>query len=199
MVSSVEAVKGRRQEHAESTRQALVDSATELFEERGYAGASIEDITARARVTRGALYHHFRSKQELFEAAFDDLAAELAGRVMLTAAAAPDPWSQLVTGIDAFLDAGLEPRYRRIALQEGPAALGWTRWRDINERHILAILHLTLETVVATGRIRSQRTEMLTRVLFAAMCEAARLVAEAEDQASARRDASELLRSLLGG
>lgn len=78
----------------------------------------------RARVTRGALYHHFKNKQDLFEAVFEELEARAAERVLSAALAQPDAWSQAVAGIDAFLEACLEPRYRRLALQEAPLALG---------------------------------------------------------------------------
>ncbi len=141
-------------------------------------------------MTRGALYHHFKNKQDLFEAAFEELEARVVERVLSAALAQTDPWSQAVVGIDAFLEACLEPRHRRLALQEAPLALGWKRWREINDRHFVGLLRTSLETLVASRAIKPQPLEMLTRVLFVALCEAAITAADAPDAAVGRRDAT---------
>lgn len=192
-------VKGRRQEHAESTRQALLDATAELVERDGFASTSMESIARRARVTKGALYHHFAGKQELFEAVLEDLAASVVARVLGQALAQPDHRTQLRAGLAVVLDACLEPRHRRLVLQEGPVALGWARWRAVTERHLLALLRQNVEMLVLDGRVTPTQVDMLARLLLAAVDEAALVIAEADDPEQARGDAGELLDRLVAG
>src|SRR5215813_8370072 len=97
-------VRSRREEYTESTRRALLDSAAAAFVERGYAEASLDEIARSARLTKGALYHHFSGKQDLFRAVFEEVEAEMIAAV-LRAGAEPDQWRRLLAGIRAFLDA----------------------------------------------------------------------------------------------
>jgi AcrR family transcriptional regulator len=190
-------VKSRREEYTEATRRALLDSAMALFEERGYAATSIEDVVRGARVTRGALYHHFRSKQELFEAVYEELERDIVDRIGASLGSHPDPWSQALAGIDVYLDACTEPRYQRIVLAEGPAALGYEHWRELNEHHSMGLVRAMLELLMDSGDIRRQPVELPARVLFSALAETGLAVAAAADRAEARRQAGELTRRLL--
>lgn len=194
-------VKSRREEYAEATRQALVDAAGDLFAERGYAGTSIEDIARGARVTRGALYHHFAGKQEVFVAVFEDLEARMVGALPVFDGA-QDPeavWEQVVGAFDAALDLCLDPRFQRIGLIEGPAVLGWQRWRELAERYDLGLIRDALTALTAAGLIRPQPVELLARVLFAALSEAALTIAASDDPPRTRAEAGALLRTLLEG
>lgn len=190
-------VKPRRQEYTEATRQALLDSAAALFEERGYAATSIEDVVRGARVTRGALYHHFGSKQELFEAVYDEQERAIIERIGATLGAHEQPLMQALNAIDVFLDACMEPRYRRIVLQEAPAALGYDRWRNLNEAHSMGLLRTMLEVLMDSGDIARQPLDMPTRVLFSALSETGLAIAAADDVNLARDQAGELTRRLL--
>src|SRR4051794_14422185 len=100
---------GRRNAEAKATRDALVGAALELFTKRGYSGVGTEEIVSRAAVTRGALYHHFKDKRDLFRAAHERVEADLVERVGARMKATGDPWEVLVTGTMAFLDACDEP------------------------------------------------------------------------------------------
>src|SRR5881398_3481078 len=120
MSAAPEGAKTLKEEHAEATRAALIASARALFAERGYAAVSIEEIVRRARVTRGALYHHFEDKADLFRAVF-----ERVQRLLDAASSQPDPARHLEVGCHAFLDACAEPDVQRIVLLDGPAVLGW--------------------------------------------------------------------------
>src|SRR5690606_9621457 len=106
-----------------------------LFAKSGYAAVSLEDLAARASVTRGAVYHHFDGKRGVFEAVLDTVHAEIASAVDAAAEAADSPWGQLVAGCHAFIDAANEPGVRRILLVDGPAVLGWQRWRELDAAH----------------------------------------------------------------
>src|SRR5258708_6372832 len=125
-------VKSRREMYSEATRAALLDEATTLFAARGYASTSLEDIASASQVTRGAVYHHFASKRALFEAV---LRAQEAGAVarITAAATAADPWEAATLALDAYLDQCCDPVYGRLVWLEGPAALGWHRWRVCEE------------------------------------------------------------------
>ncbi|MFG2006049.1 TetR family transcriptional regulator [Spirillospora sp. NPDC048911] len=189
-------VKSRREEYAEATRRALLDAGADLFAERGYAATSIEDVVREARVTRGALYHHFRSKQDLFEAVFEEVELGIVEKVVAAVAAQADPWSQALAGIDAYLDLCLEPRTQELALRQAPIALGWARWREIEERHALGLIRAQVEALVDAGLIRRRSTGMLSGILFGALIEAALAIGAATDRPRARREAGEILHTL---
>ena len=130
----------RRVEYSESTRQALVDSAVALFTEHGYAGTSLDEIARRARVTKGALYHHFGGKQALFEAAFDAVETNVVARLADVVSGPGSPWETTRAGLQAFLEVCLEPSYQRIVVQEGPAVMGWERWREAEEGYTFGVV-----------------------------------------------------------
>src|SRR5262245_35230686 len=109
-------VKGRKAAQSEQTRRLLLDVARDLFAERGYAGTATEEVVQRAGVTRGALYYHFRDKQDLFRGVVEDLEAANVRRFGEIVAAITDPWEQLHAGINAFLDACMDPAVQRILL-----------------------------------------------------------------------------------
>src|SRR6476659_1020373 len=128
----------RRQQYSASTKRALVDVAEELFTTNGYAATSLDAIVAAADVTKGALYHHFSGKQALFEAVFEDLEAEAARSIQDALKGAGDPWEKAMAGLRAFRDVVQQPTYRRVVIQEGPAVLGYTRFREQEERSTFA-------------------------------------------------------------
>src|SRR5262245_66667501 len=121
----------RREEYIEATRTALLDAAATAFAARGFARTSVDDIVRRARVTKGALYHHFKDKTAVFEAVFCQIEETLVRRVGEVSEKYTDPWERVEAGFGALLDAALEPKTRRIVFEEAPVALGWTRWRAI--------------------------------------------------------------------
>jgi AcrR family transcriptional regulator len=197
-VNGVDAIS-RKAENTAATRMALVAAARELFAERGYGATGTEEIVRRARVTRGALYHHFAGKEGLFRAVFADVDREVVERVVAAAGGTTDPWSRLVAGCLAFLDACLDPGVQRILLLDGPAVLGWTAWRELEGRSCLGLLRPALQTVIDAGLLSPQPVELLAQMLFGALTEAALLVARAADVPAARADAGACLVALLEG
>ena len=192
-------VKPRRQEYAEATRAALVDSARQLFVDRGYPATSIEDVVRSARVTRGALYHHFDTKMDLFIAVFEQVETETMDRLTEALGVIVAPWDAALTALDAYLDACLAPAYQRIILQDGPVALGWQRWRALDQQHSIRRLEQIIVVLIDAGELRPQPTALLARIICAAAGEAAFAVSENEDPAKARDQAAHLLRQLFGG
>jgi AcrR family transcriptional regulator len=193
-------VKRRSQaERSAATRGALVAAARPLFAQRGFARVGTEEIVRAAGVTRGALYHQFRDKEDLFAAVFEEVDAELAQRVSAAGAAvgASDPLGALRAGADAWLEACTEPEAQRIVLLDGPAVLGWERWREIGLRHGVGLVEAVLQAAIEAGQLEPQPVRPLAHVLIGAIDEAALYVATAADQAAALADVEAVLDRLL--
>ncbi|HEV2769989.1 MAG TPA: helix-turn-helix domain-containing protein [Solirubrobacteraceae bacterium] len=191
--------KSRRAEQTEATRRALVDAARALFAERGYADVATEEIVRQARVTRGALYHHFRGKEDLFRAVFEEINGELAERAAQGAMAAQDPWEQMRTGAHAFLDACLDPAVQQIALLDAPAVLGWETSRELDQQAGLGIAEAVIGAAMAAGAIQRGPLQPLAHLLLAALHEGAMLIARAQDVDAARDEVGRSVDLLLTG
>ncbi|CAN5525239.1 TetR/AcrR family transcriptional regulator [soil metagenome] len=176
---------GRRTqaERRATTRAALIDAARALFAERGFAGTGREEIVERAGVTRGAMYHHFGSKEQLFRAVYEAVEADVTNAVATAAAASQDPVAQLRLGALAFLDVAARPEVRRIVLLDAPSVLAVPVRRDLAERYGLGLVRDGLQAVMDAGAIAVQPVEPLAHLLLAALHEAATLVADGADRA----------------
>jgi AcrR family transcriptional regulator len=192
-------VKNRKAEQSELTRGALVDAARGMFSERGYAGVSTEEIVQAAGVTRGALYHHFKDKQDLFTAVVEQVEQEVLERVGAAAVTETDPWEQQRVAVGAFLDTCLDPAVQRIILTDAPSVLGLAAWRAIEARYGLALVRAGLQLVMDAGLIEQQPIEPLAHMLLGAMAEAGLLIAHADDAAAARAEVGESLDRLMHG
>jgi AcrR family transcriptional regulator len=193
-------VRSRKAEQSEATRAELVQVARELFAERGYAGVGTEEIVQRAKVTRGALYHHFRDKKDLFRAVHEQLEAEMAQRIgaQLAGEGGADPIELLATGARTFLDHTTGP-LARITLVDAPSVLGWVEWRAIDEKYGMGLVIAGLEGAIAAGAIREQPVKPLAHLLLAALGEAGMLIANAEDPKATRAEVEPPLLALLDG
>ena len=193
--------KGARAEQSGATRATLVAAARELFAERGYAGVGTEEIVRRARVTRGALYHHFEDKKDLFRAVHEELEAELAHTIgaQLAAGDLTSALDLLRTGVRTFLDACTDRAVARIVLVDAPSVLGWREWREIDERHGLGLVTAGLQGAMETGEIERQPVKPLAHLLLGAMGEAGMLIANSEDPDATREEVEPALLTLLEG
>lgn len=183
----------------QSTRAGLIRAARELFAERGYAGVGTEEVVARAGVTRGALYHHFQDKRDLFRAVHEQLEQELVESIGERIGGIEDPWELIVTGVRAFLDACTDPALRRISLLDAPAVLGWEEWREIDARYGLGLVSFGLRNAMERGLFAPRDVRPLAHLLIGAMTEAALMIANAPDPEAARREAEPPLLALLDG
>jgi AcrR family transcriptional regulator len=174
-----------RIEKGRATRERLIQAGRELFGARGYEDTSIGAILQAAGVTRGSLYHHFETKEALFDAVLDRVVAEIAATAAQAARAAPDPVASLRAGFAAWLRMALDPGVQRIALLDPPSVVGWTRWREIDEQHILGGLRATMRRLARQGRLPPGDVDLYAHMLLAAVNEAALLIARAEDPAAA--------------
>ena len=184
-----------------ATRAALVQAARPLFAERGFGGVGTETIVRAAGVTRGALYHQFADKTELFAAVYEAIEHDVAERIgrRIAAAGATDPVDVMTLGAGAWLDACAEPEVQRIVLLDGPAVLGWERWREIGMRYGMGLVEGVLATAIERGRIPSQPVAPLAHVLVGALDEAALYVARADDPAAASEEMRSVLARVIAG
>jgi AcrR family transcriptional regulator len=181
----------------EATRTALIAAARDLFAARGYAAVGTEEIVRRAGVTRGALYHHFPAKPDLFRAVYERVERELTERIVTEVPLVGDPVAVLRGGAAVFLDACLEPEVQRIALLDAPAVLGYQAWREIGGRYGLGLIQAALQSAIDVGAIPAQPARPLAHVLLGALDEAALFIARADDVAAARREVGETIDFLL--
>ncbi|MDF5755630.1 TetR/AcrR family transcriptional regulator [Spongiactinospora sp. TRM90649] len=180
-------MRNRKVEQGEATRGALVDAAIALFTEKGYADSSTGEIVTRANVTRGALYHHFADKEQVFRAALSAIEADIHDRVLAaTTAVGGDAAAGLRAGVDAFLDACLEPAVQRILLREGPSVLGWADPAYQSPRCARHLLTSGIEKAVETGMFAPQPAGPLSELLYGGLMRAGLVIAEADDPAAAR-------------
>jgi AcrR family transcriptional regulator len=188
-----------RGQRSEKTRRALIDAARSLFVSKGYFATGTEEIVAVAQVgTRGALYHHFAGKQDLFLAVFDQVQAELAASTRLNPH--DDALDTLINAMQQFLDASANnPDVQQIVLIDGPAVLGWERWRTLEGQYGLGAITAMLDAAVAQGAIARQATEPLAHMLLSAVDEAALYIANSTNRQLARRQARTSLKALVGG
>ena len=191
--------QGRKAARSEATRAQLIDVATRLFAERGYASVGTQEIVRRAGVTRGALYHHFTDKRDLFLAVFERLDGELVTGIAARVGGVTDPWEAMLAGMRAFLDACTDPTVIRISLVDAPAVLGWREWRDISASHGLGLVAAALQAAMEAGVLTRRPVLPLAHLLLAAMTEAGLMVATAADPAAARAEVEAPLIAVLEG
>jgi AcrR family transcriptional regulator len=184
-----------------ATRAALVGAARPLFAEHGFGGVGTETIVRAAGVTRGALYHQFTDKTELFEAVYETIEEDLVRRLdkRIAAAGATDPIEVMTLGADAWLEACGEQEVQQIVLLDGPAVLGWQRWREIGMRYGLGLIEGLITHAIEVGRIPPQPARALAHILVGALDEAGLYVARAEDQVAASEEMRTVIATLLAG
>lgn len=160
-------------ERRATTRARIIESATGLFIERGYHDTSIADILEVAAVSRGALYHHFGSKEDVFAAVFVSRSTDAVRRASQSVSVASSPLERLVEACTAWLDVVADPAFGRILLDEGPAALGWQRCRTLEESTSLGAMRRGVAAAVDSGEIRISSVAVTARLINAIVAEAA--------------------------
>jgi AcrR family transcriptional regulator len=196
----------KRVEQGQATRARLVEVATRLFAERGFDGTSVEAVLDAASVSRGSLYHHFASKEALFEAVFQAVEDRIGQEILTTAAAVAgaleDPMICLRHGSLTWVKLAGDPVVQRIVLIDAPAVLGWERWRELEEQHALGTIKFAMQGAAEQGRVQPELVDVYAHMLLATVNEFALMIARADDQAEATRTAEravdEVLTKLLG-
>ena len=189
----------RRSENAQATRRALVREAQRLFARRGYAAVSLDQICARARVTKGALYHHFKDKRDLFRTVCKELEASWVAKALAIASAEPDPLGRLQLGCQASLDGCLDPTVQRILLLDGPAVLDVDELRQLEAERGFGLMRVALKDAMESGQLEAQPVEPLARLIMGALTEASLAIARDRDPAGARAQIGKTLERLIEG
>lgn len=188
-------------ERSATTRTALITAARGLWAQRGYAAVGTPEIAAAAGVTRGAMYHQFADKADLFLAVAEAVEADLTQRLgdEVAASGARDPAAALHAATDGWLAACEEPEVRQILLLDGPVVLGWAEFRDMTQPHGLGLTEALLQAGMDAGMLTARPARPLAHVLIGALDEAAMYVATADDRAVARAEVARVLHELLDG
>jgi AcrR family transcriptional regulator len=191
--------RGRKEDQSARTRAALIGAARLLFADRGYSQTGTEEIVQVAGVTRGALYHHFADKRDLFEAVYTDLQNELRDRIVAAARIEPDAptWERIRRGVHAYLDHSMEPTVQRIVLIEAPAVLGWQRWREIDSEYALGLLKGALAGARNEGLLVDADPDTLAHLMLGVISEASQVIAGADNVAAARGEVGKEVDHLL--
>ncbi len=192
-----------RQENSEATQAALRAAGRRLFGAQGYDASAVGALCAEAKVTSGALYHHFGDKKGLFAAVAEELdtaLVTLAGQVSSKALqAGKSPWDAFIASVDALLDAGMDPAGRRIGLVDAPAVLGADGWLAIRERHGLGAMVATVEALQSMGELAPGDSRRLARIILGLLYGAIEALPDEPARAKAALSATkELVHTMLG-
>lgn len=179
----------------------MIRAARELFGQHGYGAVSTIAVAEAAGVSRGALYHQFSEKRELFEAVFEDLERDLVEVIGAAVAESQshDPLAGLIVGCLAWLQASTAPEVQRIALLDGPAVLGWSLWREIELRHTIGRVENALAGAIAAGRIRTQPVRPLALIIVGALDEASQILAHSDNAAEDTPAIRAVIEQLIAG
>jgi AcrR family transcriptional regulator len=181
----------------EATRGQLIAIARRMFADRGYEDTSIEAVLREAEVSRGSLYHHFASKEALFEAVAEDVETSVGEQTLAAAGGSDGPVAALRAGFLAWIRLAGDPVVRRILLIDAPSVLGWERWRSMEEQHALGLIRAVLQVIAEEGKLRPELVGTLAHVLLASVNEVALLVARSEDQEAAMQAGTDAIDELL--
>jgi AcrR family transcriptional regulator len=196
---SAEPPSSLRAEQVAQTRAALTAAGRSLFGERGFAATSVEDLAQEARVTTGALYHHFPTKKALFESVFEQLHVELLSESAAAAAGSEAGVAQLLRGSEAFLDAVLRPDIARILIIDAPSVLGIARFTELDERHAVGATVSVIEAAVRAGVLAVDDPETVARLWMGVLTRGGLLIASSADPAVTRDEVARALKTLLSG
>jgi AcrR family transcriptional regulator len=192
-------MKSLREEHAQATRDAILAAARKLFTAEGYDSSSIDEIAAAARVTSGALYHHFHNKREIMRAVFALLEAELKDRVTAASSGAKSPTEAMRRSLRALFDACLDDDIRSIVFEQAPRVLGWEEWRKIDAEYATGLLLDLLSGLRQEQRIGSYDDNVVASLFLAALAEAALQIARNRNKPQLRRQCEGILEAFLRG
>ncbi|MEL6665430.1 MAG: helix-turn-helix domain-containing protein [Pseudomonadota bacterium] len=173
-----------------ATRAAILNSAVSLFGEAGFEATTTEQIAVRAGVAKGSIYHHFKSKRDIFEAAFEAVSSNIVTAMIENALPSDDTIGTLVQSMRQFFNLCAEPVTSRILLQDGPAVLGFEGWRRLDALHFGGLVTAALSSAMDAGAIRQQPLGTLSQILLAGIQAAA---IDCAAQADFERAASEYL------
>jgi AcrR family transcriptional regulator len=189
-----EETKDARAAQGAATAKTLRRQARKLFTKKGYSGVNTEELVESARVTKGALYHHFANKKEFYAAVVEDVEQELVEKLE-AAGASGKPWDRLLAMCRAYLDACRDPSLARMLVLEAPVVLGWKTWCNLEQKYEVAAFARCLGQAGAL----SEPAETLAQVILGALTTGARVIATSADPEKARAEVERTIERLLAG
>ncbi|MEI7216606.1 TetR/AcrR family transcriptional regulator [Pectobacterium carotovorum] len=163
----------------EETRATLLATARKVFSERGYADTSMDDLTAQASLTRGALYHHFGDKKGLLAAVVEQIDAEMDERLQAISDTAEDAWEGFRRRCCAYLEMAREPEIQRIVLRDARAVLGGAS--PDSQRHCVESMQRLIDNLIRQGVVADADPQALASLIYGSLAEAAFWIAEGEE------------------
>ena len=188
-----------RSQHAEATRRAVLTAARSLFGAKGYAQTSVDEIADAARVTKGAVYHHFAGKEALFRAVYDEAEGDVYERVVAAGDPQVPPVDQIVAMVNVYLDAALDQEIRRITLIDGPTVLGHEPDPSAEQRANVEAVRVFIATAIEHGQIADLNPGVLTDLIGGLAWVGALLIARASDPGVTRAELGKALDAMLRG
>lgn len=187
----------KQAERRAATSEAILTAARRLFGTQGFAATTMDEIAQGARIAKGAVYHHFKTKEAVFEAVFDQVSRDLVVEIDGAARAEKDVLAAMVAGTQHYFAATAKGATGQIILRDGPAVLGWERWREIDAQHFGGKLPRAIAAAMEAGLIARQPVEPLARLLLGAVTEAAVACAGRADTARAGAEYARAFKSLV--
>jgi len=187
----------KQAERRAATTEAILTAARRLFGTKGFAATTMDEIADGARVAKGAVYHHFKTKEAVFEAVFDQVSGDLVVEIDRAARAEKDELAAMVAGTQHYFATTAKGPMGQIILRDGPAVLGWERWREIDAQHFGGKLPRAISAAMEAGLIARQPVEPLARLLLGAVTEAAVACAGRADIAKAGAEYARAFKSLI--
>jgi AcrR family transcriptional regulator len=188
-----------RSQHAEATRRAVLAAARSSFGRKGYAQTSVDEIADAARVTKGAVYHHFAGKEALFRAVHEEVEAEALARAAAAMDPADSPIDQIVAAVNAYLDAALDEEIRRITLADGPALLGLEPEGHSEQQAGHVAVRSFLAAAIAAGQIANLDPGLLAHLIGGLALQGGLLIARASDPDATRAAVGNAVGAMLRG
>jgi len=191
-------IKSRRDANAEATRAALIQKAGLLFAKDGFSNTSLGKIAEHARVTKGAIYHHFDSKDDIFAACYSRQASEVA-KVVREVTLTDDPWIDAINQIKAYLDISMKKGGLGVSIQEAITVLGWLKWRKLDEEHTMGLLTQTIARLQAAQLLKPYTSTLLADALYGILIHAMMSLVGAEDKKTTRDELILLVQDFIFG
>ncbi|MFD1824130.1 MULTISPECIES: TetR/AcrR family transcriptional regulator [Mumia] len=193
--------RSRREQYSDETREALLTTAAGLFAERGFAKTALSEVASAAQVTRGAVYHHFKDKQDLYRAVLERTETDGMAAIREAYLVHEDPVAGALAAMNAYLDHAVDSDYAEIVLRQGPIALGWEEWKACEEQYAAGLIEQIITALVSAGRLPPLPIATTAAITFTMLggCGMALAAAAPEDRPRVKDECSEVLARLVAG
>jgi len=189
--------KTRRQEYADETYQVLIGTAHTLFVSQGFNKTSVDQVVTTARLTKGALYHHFKNKEALFAACYEQQVKQVADKLGQITLESNCAWESTLQRCYAFLEIGKKHRSQAIPLQEAMTVLGWSQWREIDMKYTMGLVRESVELLMNNGVFKQRSLDLVSEIIYGLMVETSMSIVRAKDKRKALQESVDIVKGIL--